>query len=228
MDDSNATIMPVWRANLALLTREVGAATRLARMMTLSASYMKLIVSGERDFSEEFVRGVEAVTGLPEGWMDARNGDVPDETREAIASETPRARFRGTAHPVRKAPVLRVEPIFGAGAKRDDGATPGAPASVPTLASAASAESNRRLAGVRKMRDLAAQDVRKLERYLNMPPVETAALRSRIDDVIAYAEPDESVRADLEGRIEQIEKHRELLLRHVMRLHALLSRLGDD
>lgn len=228
MDDSNATLMPVWRANLALLTREVGAATRLARMMTLSASYMKLIVSGERDFSEEFVRGVEAVTGLPEGWMDAarESGDVPRETREAIASETPRARFRGTAHPVRKAPVLRVEPIFGASAKRDDSAAPGA--SSPGLASPPTAETNRRLAGIRKIRDLAAQDVRKLERYLNMPPVETAALRSRIDDVIAYAEPDERVRADLEGRIEQIEKHRELLLRHVMRLHALLSRLGDD
>jgi hypothetical protein len=220
MDDSNATLMPVWRANLALLTREVGAATRLARMMTFSASYMKLIVSGERDFSEEFVRGVEAVTGLPEGWMDDKHGslDVPDETREAIASETPRARFRGTAHPVRKQPVLRVEPIFGqgAGAKREDaGAAP-------------SPETHRRLAGTRKIRDLAAQDVRKLERYLSVPPVEPSVLRSRIEDVIAYADPDERVRADLEGRLEQIEKHRELLLRHVTRLHALLSRLGDD
>ncbi|QGZ61779.1 hypothetical protein [Paraburkholderia acidisoli] len=234
MDDSNATLMPVWRTNLAMLTREVGAATRLARMMTFSASYMKLIVSGERDFSEEFVRGVEAVTGLPEGWMNAAHdaSEVPDETREAIASETPRARFRGTAHPVRKTPVLRVEPIFGANAKREEGAATAA----ATLASAAhpahpaahSAEHNRRLAGTRKIRDLAAQDVRKLERYLNMPPVETAALRSRIEDVIAYAEPEESVRADLEGRLEQIEKHRELLLRHVMRLHALLARLGDE
>lgn len=218
MDDSNATLMPVWRANLALLTREVGAATRLARMMTFSASHMKLIVSGERDFSEEFVRGVEAVTGLPEGWMDAKHAsaDVPDETREAIASETPRARFRGTAHPVRKPPVLRVEPIFGQGAgpKREETAAP--------------PEATRRLAGTRKIRDLAAQDVRKLERYLSVPPVEPAVLRARIEDVIAYADPDERVRADLEGRLEQIEKHRELLLRHVTRLHALLSRLGDD
>ncbi|HTR07903.1 MAG TPA: hypothetical protein VMJ11_14890 [Paraburkholderia sp.] len=218
MDDSNATLMPVWRANLVLLTREVGAATRLARMMTFSASYMKLIVSGERDFSEEFVRGVEAVTGLPEGWMDAKHvsADVPDETREAIASETPRARFRGTAHPVRKPPVLRVEPIFGqgAGAKREEVS--------PTP------EANRRLAGTRKIRDLAAQDVRKLERYLSVPPVEPAVLRAHIEDVIAYADPDERVRADIEGRLEQIEKHRELLLRHVTRLHALLSRLGDD
>ena len=216
MDDANATLMPMWRANLALLTREVGSATRLARMMTFSASYMKLIVSGERDFSAEFVRGVEAVTGLPEGWMDVKHesSEVPDETREAIASETPRARFRGTAHPVRKAPVLRVEPIFGQGAKREE-VTP-AP------------EAHRRLAGMRKIRDLAAQDVRKLERYLSVPPVEPAVLRSRIEDVINYADPDERVRADLEGRLEQIEKHREMLLRHVSRLYALLSRLGDD
>lgn len=216
MDDANATLMPMWRANLALLTREVGSATRLARMMTFSASYMKLIVSGERDFSAEFVRGVEAVTGLPEGWMDVKHAstDVPDETREAIASETPRARFRGTAHPVRKAPVLRVEPIFGQGAKREEvtGTT----------------DAHRRLAGMRKIRDLAAQDVRKLERYLSVPPVEPAVLRSRIEDVINYADPDERVRADLEGRLEQIEKHREMLLRHVSRLYALLSRLGDD
>lgn len=216
MDDANATLMPMWRANLALLTREVGSATRLARMMTFSASYMKLIVSGERDFSAEFVRGVEAVTGLPEGWMDVKHEstDVPDETREAIASETPRARFRGTAHPVRKAPVLRVEPIFGQGAKREE-VTP-------------TPEAHRRLAGMRKIRDLAAQDVRKLERYLSVPPVEPAVLRSRIEDVINYADPDERVRADLEGRLEQIEKHREMLLRHVSRLYALLSRLGDD
>ncbi|WP_395067188.1 hypothetical protein [Paraburkholderia silvatlantica] len=215
MDDANATLMPMWRANLALLTREVGSATRLARMMTFSASYMKLIVSGQRDFSAEFVRGVEAVTGLPEGWMDVKHesADVPDGTREAIASETPRARFRGTAHPVRKAPVLRVEPIFGQGAKREDATAP---------------EAHRRLAGTRKIRDLAAQDVRKLERYLSVPPVEPAVLRSRIEDVINYADPDERVRADLEGRLEQIEKHREMLLRHVSRLYALLSRLGDD
>jgi hypothetical protein len=220
MDDANAMLMPVWRANLVLLTREVGSATRLARMMTFSASYMKLIVSGARDFSAEFVRGVEAVTGLPEGWMDVRHdsAEVPDETREAIASETPRARFRGTAHPVRKAPVLRVEPIFGqgAGARREE------------AASTSAADAHRRLAGTRKIRDLAAQDVRKLERYLSMPPVEPAALRARIEDVIAHADPDERVRADLEGRLEQIEKHREMLLRHVSRLHALLSRLGDE
>jgi hypothetical protein len=209
MEDSGAALMPVWRANLAMLTREVGAVTRLARMMTFSESYMKLIVSGRRDFSAEFVRGVEAVTGLPEGWMDERHE----------AGDVPHARFRGTAHPVRKAPVLRAEPIFGQRpASRLEGgaAQPGAA---------------KRTAGTRKIRDLAAQDVRKLERHLSMLPVEPAVLRARIEDVIAQAmtdEGDDRARADLEGRLEQIEKHRELLLRHISRLYALLTRSGDE
>ena len=217
MEDTGATLMPVWRANLAMLTREVGAATRLARMMTFSASYMSLILSGRRDFSAEFARGVEAVTGLPEGWMDVphRADEIPAAAREAIDSEHPQGRFRGTAHPVPKPPVLRVEPIFGQGAtaRRDE--------------RAASPESQRRMAGVRKIRDLAVQDVRRLERYLSVPPVDTQALRTRIADAVAAAEPDEHVRADLEGRMEQIEKHRDLLLRHIAKLHALLARLGD-
>ncbi|MFP3616780.1 hypothetical protein SB778_42815, partial [Paraburkholderia sp. SIMBA_050] len=65
MEYSDESLLPIWRANLALLTREVGAVTRLARMMTFSASYLKLMLAGQRDFSEEFVRGVESVTGLP-------------------------------------------------------------------------------------------------------------------------------------------------------------------
>ncbi|WP_322095466.1 hypothetical protein [Paraburkholderia bannensis] len=218
MEDSGATLMPVWRANLAMLTREVGAVTRLARMMTFSESYMKLIVSGRRDFSAEFVRGVEAVTGLPEGWMDERHeaGEVPQQAREAIAEEAPHARFRGTAHPVRKAPVLRAEPIFGQRAGQR------------VESSGAQAGAAKRQAGTRKIRDLAAQDVRKLERHLSMLPVEPGALRARIEDVIAQAESNEHVRADLEGRLEQIEKHRELLLRHISSLYALLTRTGDE
>ena len=219
MDDSGTDLLPVWRANLVMLTEKVGAATRLARMMTFSESYLKLILSGQREFSDEFVRGVESVTGLPAGWMDAPHAadDVPADARDALDNETPRARFRGTAHPVRKTSVLRApEPIFGqpGAAKRDDGPP--------------EAEAHRRAAGMRKFRDLAVQDVRKLERYLSQPPVDAPALRSRIEDVIAAAEPDDRVRADLAGRLEQIEKHRELLLRHVAKLHALLARLGDE
>ena len=116
MEDSDELLLPVWRANLVLLTREVGAATRLARMMTFSASYLKLMLSGQREFSEEFVRGIEAVTGLPGGWMNVPHTehDIPPNAREAIDNEQPLARFRGTAHPVRKKTVLRPpEPIFG-------------------------------------------------------------------------------------------------------------------
>ncbi|HEY1612020.1 MAG TPA: hypothetical protein VGG24_22360 [Paraburkholderia sp.] len=220
MDDTGTELLPVWRANLVMLTREVGAATRLARMMTFSESYLKLILRGQRDFSEEFVRGVEAVTGLPPNWMDEprESADVPLDAREALDNETPRARFRGTAHPVRKTSVLRApEPIFGqqpVAAKRDE--------------SAPDPDLHRRLAGMRKYRDLAVQDVRKLERYLSQPPADALALRARIEEVIAAAEPDEGVRADLEGRLEQIDKHRELLLRHVAKLHALLAQLGDE
>jgi len=217
MEDTGATLMPVWRANLALLTRRVGAATRLARMMTFSASYMSLILSGRRDFSAEFARGIEAVTGLPEGWMDEphQEDEVPATAREAIDSEQPHARFRGTAHPVRKPPVLRVEPIFGqsASARRDERVT--------------GPESQGRMARVRKIRELAVQDVRRLERQFSVPSVDAQALRARVADAIAAAEPEEPVRADLEGRLEQIEKHREMLLRHVSKLRELLGRLGD-
>lgn len=72
------------------------------------------------------------------------------------------------------------------------------------------------------------QDVKRIERHLTLLPVEHAALRTRIDDVIAAADPDARVRADLAGRLEQIEKHRELLLRHVEKLHALLARVGES
>src|SRR5258708_39949251 len=114
MEDSDELLLPVWRANLVLLTREVGAATRLARMMTFSASYLKLMLSGQREFSEEFVRGIESVTGLPPGWMDVprTEADIPAVVRAAIDNETPLARFRGTAHPARKKSALRPpEPI---------------------------------------------------------------------------------------------------------------------
>ena len=112
--------------------------------------------------------------------------------------------------------VLRVEPIFGqsAPAKREEGS--------------ADMELHRRMVGVRKIRDLAVQDVRKLERHLSVQPVELNVLRARIEDAIASAEPDERVHADLIGRLEQIEKHRELLLRHVSKLYALLAQLGDE
>ncbi|CAE6764796.1 hypothetical protein R69658_06734 [Paraburkholderia aspalathi] len=218
MEDSDELLLPVWRANLVLLTREVGAATRLARMMTFSASYLKLMLSGQREFSEEFVRGIEAVTGLPAGWMNVSHTeqDIPANAREAIDNEQPLARFRGTAHPVRKKTVLRPpEPIFGqtAPAKRVEEET-------------LDAEAHRRQAHFRKVRDLAIQDVRRFERHLSHAPVELASMRSKVEDVIAAADLDDPIQADLAGRLEQIEKHRHLLLRHVERLQALLAQIG--
>ncbi|CAB3752752.1 hypothetical protein [Paraburkholderia solisilvae] len=219
MEYSDETLLPVWRANLLVLTHEVGAATRLARMMTFSASYLKLMLTGQRDFSEEFVRGVEAVTGLPSGWMDAPHEahDVPDNARAAIDNEAPLARFRGTAHPVRKKAVLRPpEPIFGQSAakKIDEDAN--------------DLDALRKLAYLRKVRDLAVQEVRRFERNLTHPPVDIGALRAKVEDVMAAADLDENVHADLAGRLEQIEKHRHMLIRHVEKLHELLTGLGES
>jgi hypothetical protein len=219
MEDSDEAQLTVWRANLVLLTREVGAASRLARMMTFSASYLKLMLAGQREFSEEFVRGVEAVTGLPSGWMDSPHaaGDIPAGARSAIDNESPLARFRGTAHPVRKKSVLRPpEPIFGqpAPSKRVE-------------EEALDAEVHRRQAHFRKVRDLAMQDVRRFERYLSHPPIELAAVRAKVEDVLAATDIDGHVHADLAGRLEQIEKHRHLLLRHVEKLQELLALLGE-
>jgi hypothetical protein len=220
MEDSDELLLPIWRANLVLLTREVGAATRLARMMTFSASYLKLMLSGQREFSEEFARGVEAVTGLPAGWMNTRHaeGEIPAIAREAIDNEQPLARFRGTAHPVRKKTVLRPpEPIFGqtAPAKRVE-------------EEVQEAEAHRRQAHFRKVRDLAVQDVRRFERHLNHAPVDLTSMRAKVEDVIAASDLEDPIQADLAGRLEQIEKHRHLLLRHVERLQTLLTQLGES
>jgi hypothetical protein len=46
--------------------------------------------------------------------------------------------------------------------------------------------------------------------------------------VIAAAELEDTDHADLTGRLEQIEKHRHLLMRHVEKLQALLVRLGES
>jgi hypothetical protein len=219
MEYSDETLLSVWRGNLLLLTREVGAATRLARMMTFSASHLKLMLAGQRDFSEEFARGVEAVTGLPAGWMDAPHGahDVPETAQAAIDNEAPLARFRGTAAPVRKKAVLRPpEPIFGQ-----------TPAKKPED-DAKDAEAHRKQAYLRKVRDLAAQEVRRFERHLTHPPVDIGALRTKVEDVMGAVDLDDHVHADLAGRLEQIEKHRNMLIRHVEKLHELLGGLGES
>src|SRR5205823_9808000 len=79
MEDFDETLFVVWRANLNVLTGSAGGAARLARMMNFSPSFMKLIVAGQRDFNEEFVRGIELVSGLPPHWMDQRRSAARSE-----------------------------------------------------------------------------------------------------------------------------------------------------
>jgi hypothetical protein len=71
------------------------------------------------------------------------------------------------------------------------------------------------------------QDVRRFERHLSHAPVDLASMRSKVEEVIAAADLDDPIQADLAGRLEQIEKHRHLLLRHVERLQALLGQIGE-
>jgi hypothetical protein len=52
-------------------------------------------------------------------------------------------------------------------------------------------------------------------------------MRAKVEDVMAATELDDRIQADLEGRLEQIDKHRHMLLRHVEKLQALLSQLDD-
>ncbi len=219
MDDSDEALLAVWRANLGVLTESVGAVTRLARMMSLSASMLKLILAGQREFGEEFVRGIEAVVGLPAGWMNTprRADEIPSASQAALDTETPFAKFRGTALPVRKKAVLKssLDALARTEAARR-----------AAEAASAEAELNRRRAHFRKVRDLAAQEVRRLDWHLNHPPAELAALRGKVEDAIeAATEVDPHVAADLAGRLEQIEKHHDLLKRHVEKLHALLTLL---
>jgi hypothetical protein len=158
-------------------------------MMNFSPTFMKLIVAGRRDFNEEFVRGIELVTGLPPHWMDERRelDEVPPDVLRAIDEETPMAVFRGTAHPAPKRSVLRgPEPLLS---------QTEATRRVADLAQQ-QAEVNRRDLVFRKNRELLSQDLRRMS---------------------------ESAKADLTGRLEQIDKHVKLLHQHVDKLVALLS-----
>jgi hypothetical protein len=143
--------------------------------------------------------------------------DIPPNAREAIDNEQPLARFRGTAHPVRKKTVLRPpEPIFGqSGPRRVEEET-------------LDVEAHRRQVHFRKVRELAIQEVRRFERHLSHAPVELSSMRAKVEEVIAAADLDDPIQADLAGRLEQIEKHRHLLLRHVERLQALLGQIGEQ
>lgn len=214
MEDFDETLFVVWRSNLNVLVGTPGGAGRLARMMNFSPTFMKLIVAGQRDFNEEFVRGIELVTGLPPHWMDERRAasEVPRDVQRAIDEETPMAVFRGTAHPAPKRSVLRgPEPLLS---------QTEATRRVADLAQQ-QAEVNRRDLLFRKNRELLSQDLRRLERQLGLLQVD--AMQPKVDDLIASDRMSEAAKADLTGRLEQIDKHVKLLHQHVEKLVVLLS-----
>ncbi|WP_232316799.1 hypothetical protein [Candidatus Burkholderia verschuerenii] len=214
MEDFDETLFLVWRANLKVLTGSPGGAGRLARMMNFSPSFMKLIVAGQRDFNEEFVRGIELVTGLPPHWMDDRRAaeEVPADVQRALDEETPVAVFRGTAHPQPKRSILRgPEPLLS---------QTEATRRVADIAQQ-QAEANRRDLIFRKNRELLSQDLRRLERQLSLLQVDT--MQPKVDELLASDRMSEAAKADLSGRLEQVDKHVKLLHQHVEKLVTLLS-----
>jgi len=214
MEDFDETLFVVWRMNLNVLVGTPGGAARLARMMNFSPSFMKLIVAGQRDFNEEFVRGIELVSGLPAHWMDQRRSaaEVPAEVKRALDEERPFAVFRGTAHPAPKRSVLRgPEPLLS---------QTEATRRVADMAQQ-QAEANRRDMLFRKNRELLSQDLRRLERQLGLLQVEP--MLPKADELIASDRMSEAAKADLSGRLEQIDKHVKLLHQHVDKLVALLT-----
>ncbi len=218
MEDFDETLYVVWRANLNVLAGSPAGGARIARMMSFSPSHMKLILAGRRDFSEEFIRGVETVTGLPPRWMDDRHErrDTPSETQRAMDEEAPAAIFRGNAHPAPKRPVLRgPEPLLSQ------------TEATRRIADQAlqQGETLRRDQIFRRNRDLLLTDLRRVERQLSMVQLEN--INARAEDLRASGKLDDPVRADLAGRIEQIDKHRAMLMQHVEKLATLLTGLED-
>jgi hypothetical protein len=218
MEDFDETLYVVWRANLNVLAASPAGGARLARMMNFSPSHMKLILAGRRDFSEEFVRGVETVTGLPPRWMDDRHDgrDIPLETQRAMDEEVPAAVFRGNAHPAPKRPVLRKpEPLLSQ------------TETTRRIADQAlqQGETLRRDQIFKRNRDLLLTDLRRVERQLSM--VQLDSINARAEDLSVSGKLDGPVRADLAGRIEQIDKHRAMLMQHVEKLAILLTGLED-
>jgi hypothetical protein len=218
MEDFDETLYIVWRSNLNVLAGSPAGGARIARMMSFSPSYMKLILAGRRDFSEEFVRGVETVTGLPPRWLDERRArhDIPAAAQRAMDEEMPVAVFRGTAHPAPKRPVLRgPEPLLS---------------QTETMRRAAeqaqqSTGTHRRDLLFRRNRDLLLTDLRRVERQLSM--VQIDGINARADELRASGKLADTEKADVAGRVEQIEKHRRLLLQHVEKLAGVLAGLED-
>jgi hypothetical protein len=218
MEDFDESLYLVWRANLNVLAGSPAGGARIARMMSFSPSYMKLILAGRREFSEEFVRGVETVTGLPAGWLDERRvrHDIPAATQRAMDEEQPAAVFRGTAHPSPKRSVLRgPEPLLS----QTEAMRRAADQALQN------SETHRRDLMFRRTRDFLLTDLRRVERQLSM--VQLDGINARAEELQASGKLADTTKADVAGRIEQIDKHRRLLLQHVEKLTTVLSGLDD-
>jgi hypothetical protein len=78
----------------------------------------------------------------------------------------------------------------------------------------------------RKNRELLSQDLRRLERQLSLLQVES--MQPKVDELLASDRMSEAAKADLSGRLEQVDKHVKLLHQHVEKLVALLSNTDDS
>ena len=77
----------------------------------------------------------------------------------------------------------------------------------------------------RRNRDLLLADLRRVERQLSM--VQLDGINAKAEDLRASGKLDDPVKADLAGRIEQIDKHRAMLMQHVEKLAMLLTGLDE-
>jgi hypothetical protein len=77
----------------------------------------------------------------------------------------------------------------------------------------------------RRNRDLLLTDLRRVERQLSM--VQLDGINAKAEDLRASGKLADPVKADLAGRIEQIDKHRVMLMQHVEKLATLLTGLDD-
>jgi len=150
--------------------------------------------------------------------MDERRSaaDIPPEAQRAMDEETPVAVFRGTAHPAPKRPVLRgPEPLLSQ------------TEATRRIADQAlqQAETHRRDLVFRRNRELLVQDLRRLERQLALLQLDN--MTPKAEELLASDKLSEAVKADLSGRLEQIDKHKKLLQQHVEKLAALLSNADD-
>lgn len=87
------------------------------------------------------------------------------------------------------------------------------------------AEANRRELLFRKNRELLSRDLRRLERQLSLLQVDS--MQPKVDERHASDRMSEAAKADLSGRLEQVDKHVKLLHQHVEKLVALLGNADE-